>query len=114
MNRDGHPYLRPDRMTYLVGMVGLNELVRIHTGKHLHESAAAMKLGLKIITHIKKQIDKLSRKYGMRLILEQSPAETTAYRFARLDLRYYSPGCRTLYPRRCGPGRTVLYQFHTS
>ena len=91
MNRDGHPFLRPDRMTYLLGMVGLNELVRIHAGKHLHESVAAMKLGLKIITHIKKQIDKLSRKYCMRLILEQSPAETTAYRFARLDLRYFSP-----------------------
>jgi len=91
MNRDGHPYLRPDRMAYLVGMVGLNELVRIASGKHLHESAAALKLGLKIIVHMKKQIDKLSRKYGMRLILEQSPAETTAYRFARLDLRYFSP-----------------------
>jgi len=92
MNRDGHPYLRPDRMTYLVGMVGLNELVRISTGKNLHESSTALKLGLKIVAHMKKQIDKLSRKTGMRLILEQSPAETTAYRFARLDLRYFSPG----------------------
>jgi hypothetical protein len=79
-------------MTYLVGMVGLNELVRISTGKHLHESSTALKLGLKIVAHMKKQIDKLSRKTGMRLILEQSPAETTAYRFARLDLRYFSPG----------------------
>jgi len=91
MNRDGHPYLRPDRMAYLVGMVGLNELVRISCGKHLHESAAALKLGLKIVGHMKKEIDRLSRKHSLRLILEQSPAETTAYRFARLDLRYFSP-----------------------
>ena len=27
----------------------------------------------------------------MKFILEQSPAETTAYRFARLDLKYFSP-----------------------
>ncbi len=91
MNRDGHPYLRHDRVVYLVGVVGLNELVRIVSGKHLHESGAALKLGLKVLTHLKKQLDKLSRKTGMRLILEQSPAETTAYRFARLDLRYFSP-----------------------
>jgi len=91
MNQDGHPYLRSDRMAYLVGLVGLNELVRISSGKHLHESGAALKLGLKIVGHLKKQLDKFSRKYGLRLILEQSPAETTAYRFARLDLRYFSP-----------------------
>ncbi len=91
MNRDGHPYLRPDRTAYLVGMVGLNELVRISSGKHLHESSTALKLGLKIVGHMKKEIDRFSRKYGLRLILEQSPAETTAYRFARLDLRYFSP-----------------------
>jgi ribonucleoside-triphosphate reductase len=27
----------------------------------------------------------------MRFVLEQTPAESTAYRFARLDLRYHSP-----------------------
>ncbi|OPY08102.1 MAG: Anaerobic ribonucleoside-triphosphate reductase [Syntrophus sp. PtaB.Bin001] len=91
MNRDGLAFLRPDRTVYMVGMIGLNELVRITSGKHLHESETALKLGLKIIAHMKKQVDKLSRKYGMRIILEQSPAETTAYRFARLDLRYFSP-----------------------
>lgn len=91
MNRDGLPYLRMDRSFYLVGMVGLNELVQIHTGKQLHESANAMNLGLKVIEYIRKEADKLSQKYGMRFILEQTPAETTAYRFARLDLKHFSP-----------------------
>ena len=91
MNRDGSPYLRMDRALYLMGMVGLNELTQIHTGKQLHESADAMSFGLKVIEYIKREADRLSQKYGMRFILEQTPAETTAYRFARLDLKYFSP-----------------------
>ena len=34
---------------------------------------------------------KLSKEHGMRFVLEQTPAESTAYRFARLDLKYHSP-----------------------
>jgi ribonucleoside-triphosphate reductase len=34
---------------------------------------------------------RLGRQHSMRFILEQTPAESTAYRFARLDLKYHSP-----------------------
>jgi len=91
MNRDGHPYLRMDHACFLIGIVGLNELVQIHTGKQLHESEEALMFGLKLTGHMKDEAERLSRKCRMNLILEQTPAETTAYRFARLDLRYYSP-----------------------
>jgi ribonucleoside-triphosphate reductase len=37
------------------------------------------------------EIRRLSKELGIKIMLEQSPAETTAYRFARLDLKYYSP-----------------------
>lgn len=91
MNRDGQPYLRMHRVSYLVGMVGLNELVKIHCGHELHESEAAFKLGLKVIAHMKLVTEKLSKHHGMHFVLEQTPAESTAYRFAKLDLKYYSP-----------------------
>ena len=32
---------------------------------------------------------RFSQKYGMRFVLEQTPAESTAYRFAKLDLQKY-------------------------
>ena len=35
--------------------------------------------------------DKFSEQHGMRFVLEQTPAESTAYRFAKLDLKYHSP-----------------------
>ena len=91
MNKDGTPYLRMDRVTYLIGMLGLNELVHIHTGEELHESKKALKFGLKVISQMDLLAKRLSKKHGMRFVLEQTPAESTAYRFARLDLKYHSP-----------------------
>jgi len=91
MDQDGEPYLRMKRATYLLGMVGLNEMVKIHTGREMHESKDALKFGLKVIAHMKLLADKMSKRHGMRFVLEQTPAESTAYRFARLDLRYHSP-----------------------
>ena len=87
MNKDGAPYLRMKRATFLIGMVGLNELVKVHTGEELHESKKSLKFGLKVIAHMKLLTEKLSEQYGMRLVLEQTPAESTAYRFAKLDLK---------------------------
>jgi ribonucleoside-triphosphate reductase len=91
MDRDGAPYLRMPRASFLIGMVGLNELVQIHTGQELHSSRQAFKFGLKVIAHMKLLAEKLSQRHGMRFVLEQTPAESTAYRFAKLDLNFHSP-----------------------
>jgi ribonucleoside-triphosphate reductase len=86
---DGTPYLRMNRCTYLIGMVGLNELIQYHTGQEMDASVDAMKFGLKVIAHMKLLADQYNRKYNMRFVLEQTPAESTAYRFAKLDLKYF-------------------------
>jgi anaerobic ribonucleoside-triphosphate reductase len=91
MNRDGSPYLRMHRVTYLIGMVGLNEMIKVHRGQELHDSDDSLKLGLKVIAYMKLLADKMSEKHNMRFVLEQTPAESTAYRFAKLDLRDFSP-----------------------
>jgi ribonucleoside-triphosphate reductase (formate) len=91
MNRDGMPYLRMNLASHLVGMVGLNELVQYHTGEELHESKQALKFGLKVIAHMKLLVDRVKRQEGLKIVLEQTPAESTSYRFARLDMRYFSP-----------------------
>ncbi len=87
MSTDGTPYLRMHRASYLVGMVGLNELVKIHTGEELNESRKAMKFGLKVISHMNLLCNRYSEELGMHFVLEQTPAESTAYRFAKLDVR---------------------------
>jgi ribonucleoside-triphosphate reductase (formate) len=92
MKQDGEPYLRLPRASFLIGMVGLNELVQSHLGRQLHESPEAMRFGLKVIAHMKLLADRLSAKHGMHFVLEQTPAESTAYRFAKLDLEQYNGG----------------------
>ncbi len=91
MNCDGTSYLGMQRASYLIGMVGLNELVRIQKGSQLHESADAQEFGLKVINHMRNLAEQLTEEYGIRFVLVQTPAESTAYRFARLDLKHFSP-----------------------
>lgn len=89
MNLDGEPYYRLDKASFLVGMVGLNEMIQYHTGKQLHESEEAVRFGLKVMSKMKKEAERLGKEYGIKMPLEQTPAESTAYRFARLDMKHY-------------------------
>jgi ribonucleoside-triphosphate reductase (formate) len=89
MENDGEPYLRVDRLTYLAGLLGLNEMVQYHTGGQLHESSEALRFGLKIVAYMSIVCEKLSKKYGINMVLEESPAESSGYRLAKLDMKYY-------------------------
>lgn len=89
MKLDGQTYLRLHRCTYLIGMVGLNELIKIHKGQDLHDSDEAIKFGLNVIAHMNLICQKMSKEHDMRFVLEQTPAESTAYRFAKLDLAFF-------------------------
>ncbi len=61
MNMDGEPYYRIKKASFLIGMVGLNELVQYHTGQQLHESKEAIKFGLKVIAYMKKESEEHRR-----------------------------------------------------
>ncbi|MFA5839949.1 MAG: anaerobic ribonucleoside-triphosphate reductase [Candidatus Margulisiibacteriota bacterium] len=87
--REGDLYLRLHRVTHLIGVLGLNELVEYHLGKQLHETQDALRFGLKVISFMKLKCEELSEKYDLHFVLEQTPAESTAYRFARLDMEHF-------------------------
>jgi ribonucleoside-triphosphate reductase (formate) len=89
MDRDGEGYLRMKRATFLVGMLGLNEMVQHHLGKELHEDMEAFKFGLRVVAEMRWECQRLSEQYKLRFLLEQTPAESTAYRMAKLDMQFY-------------------------
>ena len=89
MNLDGEPYYRIEKSSYLVGMVGLNELVQYHIGQEIHESKEAQMFALKVTAFMKKETERLSKEHNIKLPLEQTPAESTAYRFAKLDMKEF-------------------------
>jgi len=79
-------YLRFDKTAFLVGVLGVSDAVRFLSGAAMHESEEALKLGLKIVAFMKLLCDQASKKHRLKFVLEQDPAESTAYRFAKLDL----------------------------
>ncbi len=90
MDLDGEPYLKLHKCSFLIGMVGLNELIRVHLGQELHDSDESIKFGLKVIAHMNIVCNKLAESMGMKFVLEQTPAESTAFRFAKLDLAHFN------------------------
>jgi len=89
MELDGEPYLRLYRATYLIGLLGLNELVQYHKGKEMHEDDDALRFGLKVLSYLYLRIKELSKIHNLRFVMEQTPAESAAHRTARLDLEHY-------------------------
>ena len=86
---DGKPYVREKTISWLIGIVGLNECVYNLIGQELHESDEAFLKGLEIISYMNNKTKELSKKYDLILKLEETPAESTATRFAKLDIKHY-------------------------
>jgi anaerobic ribonucleoside-triphosphate reductase len=86
---DGRPYVELDKCTYILGLIGVNDAVKFLTGEELHESSEAMDLALRIVAHMYLKAKKLSKKYNMKLTLEESPAESAARRLAKSDLVFF-------------------------
>jgi ribonucleoside-triphosphate reductase len=67
----------------------LNEAVQTLTGYPLHEGTNARDLGLAIVRYMDLKCGAIAERTGLKVVLEQTPAESTAHRFARLDLREF-------------------------
>jgi len=83
---DGRRYVDLDEATYIVGLIGLNDAVHFLHGKELHEDEEAFRLGHKIVTYMHFKAKELGKKHGLRVSLEESPAESAARRLAKIDL----------------------------
>lgn len=90
------PFLRFDKMSFLVGVLGISDAVKFLIGKSMDESDEALKLGLKIVAFMKGLCDQASRISKLKFVLEQDPAESTAYRFAKLDLASFPKETRNI------------------
>ena len=86
---DGRPYVELDKATYILGLIGVNDAVKFLFGEELHDSDEALDMGIRIVSHMYVKAKKLTEKHGMKLTLEESPAESAARRLAKTDLVYY-------------------------
>lgn len=82
-------YFEPDKQSYTIGLVGINEMVKFHTGEELHESKGAWMFGLSVMKHMKEVVAGFREETGMNFALARTPAESTAYRLASIDKKTY-------------------------
>ena len=82
------PYYRVENSTLSFGFVGLNEMLLAQCGAGV-EDPDANKFGLDVIKYINERADELKKNTGLRWGVIQTPAESTAYRFAMLDREKY-------------------------
>ncbi|HUW22316.1 MAG TPA: anaerobic ribonucleoside-triphosphate reductase [Candidatus Bathyarchaeia archaeon] len=86
---DSETYLRIEKLSFMNAVGGLSDACKYHLGKAIHESGQAFKFGLKVVAFMKKKCDEESNKAGIKILLDQEPAESAMYRFAKLDLLYF-------------------------
>ncbi len=75
--------------TLSMGFIGLAETLKALTGKHHGESAESQKLGLEIVSYMRKRMDDESAKTGLNFTLLATPAEGLSGRFVRIDQKKY-------------------------
>jgi len=75
-----------DELVYIIGVVGINELVQYHYGKQMHEDKGALKLAIRVMTEMELYAKELSEREGMEISFARTPAETVAQRFAVADI----------------------------
>jgi ribonucleoside-triphosphate reductase len=92
---DGRPYIDLETSTYIIGIIGLNECLYHMIGAELHESEEVLLEGLKVVAYMYYKANELGRKYGLKVSLEESPAESAARRLAKVDLARF-PAAREL------------------
>jgi ribonucleoside-triphosphate reductase (formate) len=87
---DGKGYMDIEKVVYLVGLLGLNEMVQAITGKELHVGKVGFEFGMKVIAYLSLKVRELGEREGMAIVLEESPAEATSKRLAKLDHNYFN------------------------
>ena len=75
--------------TLSIGFIGLAECLKALIGEHHGESERAEKLGLEIITHMRKRCDDYAEKYKLNFTLLATPAEGLSGRFTNIDKAIY-------------------------
>lgn len=126
--RQGDPVFADlDELSYVIGVVGLNECVQHLTGSQMHEASCpnnsvmenlresypAWRVAIRIMVELEMYVKERSAASGFTIALARTPAETTAQRFAvadLLDARYQDAAMHTV---KGNLGEALLQIGHT-
>ena len=75
-----------DSLVYTIGVVGVNDAVKYHTGSAIHEDPAAWELAIRAMTELQAYCRQVGSENGIKIALARTPAESCAQRLAVADL----------------------------
>lgn len=75
--------------TLSIGWIGLAEALVALIGEHHGQSERAQKLGLEIISHMRKRMDEETERTGLNFSLLATPAEGLSGRFVKMDKKRF-------------------------
>lgn len=75
--------------TLSIGFIGLAETLTALTGKHHGEDAAVQRLGLEIVSFMRRLADNFANEYDLNYTLLATPAEGLSGRFVKMDKRIF-------------------------
>lgn len=75
--------------TLSMGFIGLAECLTALTGKHHGQDPEAQKLGIEIVSYMRRRMDEKSQQTGLNFTLLATPAEGLSGRFVRIDKKLY-------------------------
>lgn len=85
----GTRWLEVDKQSYIIGIIGMNELVKAHLDEELHESKEAWVFGLKVMKKMKDIVAEFREETKLNFALARTPAESAASRLALIDQKNY-------------------------
>jgi len=88
---DGQPYIDLNKVTHIIGLIGLNEAMQVILGKELHEMTPeeTENYALRTISHMNSKAKEFGEKYKLKFSLEETPAESASRRLAKSDLQRF-------------------------
>ncbi len=86
---DGSQLVDYESLVYTIGVIGLNEVCEIIYGESFYSNPSVQLKIMKFINKLKKYCEYKSNELGFTIAFARTPAETTAQRFAVLDLLNY-------------------------
>ncbi len=85
----GTPFVDLNKATYIIGIIGVDDAVYALTQKHMHEDENSRLLGMKLLAHMYIKVQNLSQRHGLKITLEETPAESASRRLAKTDLKLF-------------------------
>jgi ribonucleoside-triphosphate reductase len=90
------PLVDVKTLRYIIGLVGVNEMVQFHIGEQLHESNDALRFALRTVVEMERIRKELEEESGLLLAIARTPAESCSQSMAVADLIHHPQESKTV------------------